>query len=177
MASVPQRAPVPRGALPVPVGPRRGVRRSVTARHASPGSHGPKLRLVPTGPGVMPARMIRPKSKRRVNAVALAAGIVAAAGVVFGLVLVNIFLAQSSFRLSDLERQVAEQEARHRQLRFEVARAESPERIAQLASRLGLRAPDKQEYILGPAVIAAVPREDGTRIMAGSAPSLASGSR
>jgi cell division protein FtsL len=175
MASVPQRAPV-RRVVPVPVGPRR-VRRSVNARRALPKSHGSKLRLVPTGPGVVPTRTIRQKSKRRVKAMALAAGIVAAAAVVFGLVLVNIFLAQSSFRLSDLEGQVAEQEARYRQLRFEVARAESPERIAHIASRLGLRAPDKQEYILGPAAIAAGPREDGTRMTARSAPSLASGNR
>jgi hypothetical protein len=73
-------------------------------------------------------------------------------------VLVNIFLAQSSFRLSDLQGRVAEQEARYRQLRYEVAKAESPERIAHTAGALGLQAPGKQEYIFGPAVIAAAPQ-------------------
>lgn len=65
-----------------------------------------------------------------------------AATVVFGLVLVNIFLAQASFGLADLQAKVAVAESQQRSLRSEVAQAESPERIAELADRLGLVPPE-----------------------------------
>jgi hypothetical protein len=80
-------------------------------------------------------------------------GLFVASGVVFGLVLVNIALAQSSFQLADLQKRSAEQQARSRQLRFEVAKAESPERIAQVGAELGLVAPERQQYLQGPAVL------------------------
>lgn len=82
-----------------------------------------------------------------------------ASTVVFGLVLVNIALAQSSFELGDLRRQVAERQARGRELRYEVARAESPERISRVAAELGLVAPDREEYLQGPAVLVSAEEE------------------
>ena len=69
--------------------------------------------------------------------------------VVFGLVLLNIYVAQGSFRLADVQNRVAEQDSAYRRLRFEVASAESPERIARMASELGLVAPERQQYIRG----------------------------
>lgn len=74
--------------------------------------------------------------------------------VVFGLVLVNIALAQSSFKLGDVQTQIAEQRFRQRQLRFEVAKSESPDRIAQAGAQLGLIAPETQEFLQGPSVLA-----------------------
>lgn len=73
------------------------------------------------------------------------------AAVVFGLVLLNIHVAQTSFRLSDLQRESAELQQEQRRLRFEVARAESPEKIAEMSASLGLVAPPSQEFLEGPA--------------------------
>ncbi|HVE75684.1 MAG TPA: hypothetical protein VND22_02830 [Actinomycetota bacterium] len=71
------------------------------------------------------------------------------AAFVFGLVLLNVFVAQGSFQLAELREQVADQERQYRQMRYEVAKSESPERVAEMASRLGLVVPAEQEYILG----------------------------
>jgi cell division protein FtsL len=174
MGAVPQRAPARRRTVPAPArpGPRS---RSVTA-YPVPGraSGAPPLRLVPTGPLVREAGKSTTRARGRVSAaVLLTTGIILAAAVVFGLVLVNIFLAQSSFRLSDLQARVAEQETRYLELRFEVARGESPERIVQKAAELGLGAPEKQEYISGPAVVTDAP-DSATRMAAGRTESAAS---
>lgn len=82
-------------------------------------------------------------------------GLCLTSAVVFGLVLVNIALAQSSFELGDVQGQISEQRSRRQQLRFEVAKAESPDRIAQVGAQLGLVAPEIQEFLQGPAVLAA----------------------
>lgn len=74
---------------------------------------------------------------------------IAIAAFVFGLVLLNVFLAQSSFRLADLQAETANQEALYRKMRFEVAKAESPSRVAEAATSMGLVVPDKQEYLIG----------------------------
>lgn len=70
--------------------------------------------------------------------------------VVFGLVLLNIHVAQTSFRLSDLQQRAAELQAEQRRLRYEVARAESPEKVVEMSASLGLVAPPSQQYIEGP---------------------------
>ncbi len=71
------------------------------------------------------------------------------AGFVFGLVLLNVFVAQGSFQLAELRKQVADEERQYRQMRYEVAKSESPEKVAEMAGRLGLVVPAEQEYILG----------------------------
>lgn len=76
--------------------------------------------------------------------------LVLAAAVVFGLVLVNIYVAQSSFRLNDLQAQVAQQEARQRRLRFEIAASEAPDKIAAAGASLGLVTPVDPAYLQGP---------------------------
>lgn len=93
------------------------------------------------------------RKSRRPNPILWLIGLLVASSVVFGLVLVNIALAQSSFHLADLQKRSGEQQARQRQLRFEVAKAESPDRIAQKGAELGLVAPERQEYLQGPAVL------------------------
>jgi cell division protein FtsL len=75
--------------------------------------------------------------------------------VIFGLVLVNIYLAQSSFRLADLQSRIAQEEASYRRFRLEVATRESPEKVAKMASDLGLTPPATQDYIPGPPVVIA----------------------
>ena len=79
--------------------------------------------------------------------------LVIASVVVFGLVLVNIALAQSSFELGDLQKKVADQQERGRRLRYELARAESPERVAEMAAGLGLVSPESEHYLQGPAIL------------------------
>lgn len=74
-------------------------------------------------------------------------GVLMAGIVVFGLVLVNIYLAQTSFALSDVQSRVAEEQSRHRQLRSEVATAESPETISQMAVELGLVVPAEPQQL------------------------------
>ncbi len=69
---------------------------------------------------------------------------------IFGLVLLHIYAAQSSFHLRELQEQASEQEARFRDMRLEVAAAESPKKVAEAASSLGLVVPEAQEYIVGP---------------------------
>lgn len=86
----------------------------------------------------------------RSHPVRMTAALVVVSAVVFGLVLLNIQVAQASFRLADLQRQSAQLETEHRRLRFEVARSESPEKIVEMGRSLGLVAPESEIYIEGP---------------------------
>jgi cell division protein FtsL len=86
----------------------------------------------------------------RSNPARVSIGLLVVSGVVFGLVLLNIHVAQTSFHLSDLQRQAAELQTEQRRLRYEVARAESPERVVEMGTALGLVAPADQVYLEGP---------------------------
>ncbi len=95
----------------------------------------------------------------RSNPVRVSIGLLVVAGVVFGLVLLNIHVAQTSFHLSDLQRQAAELQTEQRRLRYEVAKAESPEKIVEMGAILGLVAPASQEFISGPLMAGGRPTE------------------
>lgn len=152
MSAVPQRRapnpPAPRPASPVPAGltvvPR--VRRGRAPSRARKVS---KL-------GIM----------FRSNPVKVTIGLLVVSGVVFGLVLLNIHVAQNSFHLSDLQRQAAELQAEQRRLRYELAKAESPEKIVEMGATLGLVAPASQEYIEGPYLGAGDSFQPGTAAQA-----------
>ena len=73
--------------------------------------------------------------------------------VVFGLVLLNISVAQTSFYLSDLQREAAELQSEQRRLRYELAKAEAPGKIVEMASSLGLVPPASQEYLEGRSIL------------------------
>jgi len=90
----------------------------------------------------------------RSNPVKVTIGLLVVSGVVFGLVLLNIHVAQNSFHLSDLQRQAAQLQNEQRRLRYEVAKAESPEKIVEMGATLGLVAPASQEYIHAPVLVA-----------------------
>ena len=83
------------------------------------------------------------------------AALAAVSAVVFGLVLLNIHVAQTSFRLEDLQRHAVELQVEQRRLRYEVARAESPEKIVEMSTALGLVPPVAQQYLEGPPIPAA----------------------
>lgn len=119
------------------------------ARHYAPAPGSP-LKVV-TSPAHAPRRSTprglagsTPAKARRSRALP---GVLMAGIVVFGLVLVNIYLAQTSFALADVQARVAEEQSRHRQLRSEVAAAESPETISQMAVELGLVVPAQPQQL------------------------------
>lgn len=143
-AAAPVAAPVRSPAAPrrPPPGRRapahRPVRRPLLARAAARAAAGHRARL---------ARSRRPG----LPFVTLA--VVAVGALVFGLVLLNLMLAQSALRLQDLQARSAAEEARGRELRLRLAEAESPARLAQEARGLGLVQPQRREVIEAPAPV------------------------
>ena len=124
--------------------PARSARpRQATAAPAQPKRAGPQARAAPQ----------TARQPRRGSALVVMGSFVVASVVVFGLVLVNIALAQRSFELVDIQSKVAEEQERGRRLRYELARAESPERVAEMAAQLGLVSPESEHYLQGPAVL------------------------
>lgn len=89
----------------------------------------------------------------RSSPVRCTAGLLLVSAVVFGLVLLNISVAQTSFHLADLQRRAFELQTEQRRLRYEVARAEAPERIVEMSTSLGLAPPPSQEYLDGPSIL------------------------
>lgn len=69
---------------------------------------------------------------------------------IFGLVLLNIYVAQTSFRLSSIQKEVTAEQNRYRQMRYQVSLAESPVRLADVSRRLGLVIPEHEETLPGP---------------------------
>ena len=61
----------------------------------------------------------------------------------FALIYSRTALSDSAFRLKEVEAQIAQEEATFQQLRLEVARLQSPERIGPLAEGIGLVLPDQ----------------------------------
>lgn len=140
MSAVPRHRAEPSTAIPErrqPAAPRPGLT-------VVPGSRHSRTR---------PRKKARWSSKFaimfRSNPARVSIGLLVVSGVVFGLVLLNIHVAQTSFHLSDLQRQAAELQTEQRRLRYEVARAESPERVVEMGTALGLVAPAGQVYLEG----------------------------
>ena len=61
----------------------------------------------------------------------------------FALIYSRTVLSDSAFRLTEVEAQIVQEEADYQQLRLEVARLQSPERIVPLAEDIGLVLPDQ----------------------------------
>ncbi|MDH5615465.1 MAG: hypothetical protein OEY62_02880 [Acidimicrobiia bacterium] len=61
--------------------------------------------------------------------------------VFFALIYSRTTLSDSAFRLDEVESQIAEEEVAYQQLRLEVARLQSPERVVPLAKGTGLVLP------------------------------------
>lgn len=62
----------------------------------------------------------------------------------FGLIFSRVSLDRSGFELDDLEQQIAIEEARHWDLRVEVARLQDPNRINAIAAEIGLVYPNER---------------------------------
>ncbi|HEV2757052.1 MAG TPA: cell division protein FtsL [Actinomycetota bacterium] len=90
------------------------------------------------------------KRRVRVNPLAVVA-VVCVLGIVFGVLLERVMLAQSAFELTRLMRRVEAADEYRSKLTFEVARRENPGRIEQYArERLGMVDPDPatMQYIV-----------------------------
>lgn len=121
----------------------RQIARPRTQPRRRPVSGRPLLRVIDGG------RASADTAKRRSTIIFLTWSAVAGAALIFGIVLLNVFVAQASFKLDDLQSQVEQQSNEYRRMRFEVARAEAPARVAEAAAALGLVVPVTQEYIVG----------------------------
>lgn len=82
--------------------------------------------------------MINRSGARRYAPAIVIAAIVAGA-VIFGVLMEQIVLAQSAFKLSDMNKRVAAAESRHEELLFQAAKLESPGRVEHYArTKLGM---------------------------------------
>lgn len=71
------------------------------------------------------------------------------AAVVFGVLLEQVILAQSAFKLARVRRQMAAAEARNQELTLEVTKLSSPSRIERYArTALGMVEPARVSYIV-----------------------------
>lgn len=70
----------------------------------------------------------------------------------FGLIFSRVSLDRSGFELDDLETQIAIEEARHWDLRVEVARLQDPNRITEIAISSGLVYPNERIAIEVPGI-------------------------
>lgn len=133
--------------------------RSVRSRR--PAAWPPALQVV--SPTERAEVSVRSKGQsRHANSLLILIGLGVTSAVVFGLVLVNIALLQSSFELGDVQAKMSEERSRQQQLRFEVAKAESPDRIALIGAQLGLVAPERQEFLQSPAVLVSKSKPGGS---------------
>jgi cell division protein FtsL len=103
----------------------KGPRRRASAR--------PKLRLVPK----------RSRRGRRVPFLIVSAALVGP--LVFGVVTLQAVISQSSFRMQSIARQNQQLQQSYGELKLQIARLSSPDRIVQQARRLGLSLPDPNE--------------------------------
>lgn len=103
----------------------------MTARPAPLTQTRPQIRVVP-GRGIQPLRMA-PWLLFTVLVIF----------VFFALIYSRTALSDSAFRLKEVDAQIAQQEATYQQLRLEVARLQSPERIVPLAEEIGLVLPSQ----------------------------------
>lgn len=100
----------------------------------------------------------RERSTRSAPLVILATICVGA--VIFGVLLEQVVLAQSAFKLSQINEQLDAAESKHEELLLNAAMLEAPGRIERYArTRLGMVDPPHVEYI-----VANVPRRSGRRL-------------
>jgi cell division protein FtsL len=92
--------------------------------------------------------LIRRGAGTRLAPVAVIAAILVA-GVVFGVLLEQVILAQSAFKLARIRQEMAAAEARNEALTLEVTKLQSPSRIEHFArAALGMVEPADVEYIV-----------------------------
>lgn len=106
-----------------------------------------------------PQRSLRVLEGRRVQRIRIAPWFVfsiLAVAAIMGLAFSRTALDEGAFRISSLERQIADAEAENQTLRLEIARLENPARIAPLAVEMGMVYPDSPEQLL----VSGIARQD-----------------
>ena len=137
---IPLRTPPPGVPTPTPAAPR-----------SAPSAGRPVVRV-----------RSRPRHRRRHHlGFALLAGVLLGS-MVFGIVVLNALLAQTSFRIDRAERRIEELSAEHLALVREQATLSAPGRIAAWATRHGMRLPDDIRILHAPGVGQADPAGAGT---------------
>jgi len=126
---------------------------SQPARRLEPAARpaAPRKRAQPVAPATgrpAAARRPRPKRRRSIGFVFLASTILGS--MVFGIVVVNVLLAQTSFRIEEAERQLERLSEEHLELMREQATLSAPGRISAWASRHGMRLPDDIRILHAP---------------------------
>ena len=116
------------------------------ARPAAP--HKRAQPVVPATGRPAAARRPRPKRRRSIGFVVLASTILGS--MVFGIVVVNVLLAQTSFRIEEAERHLERLSEEHLELVREQATLSAPGRISAWASRHGMRLPDDIRILHAP---------------------------
>lgn len=109
-------------------------------RRARPEAARPPLELVARRPP-------NPLLRRRLLA---AGGLLAALGLVFGLVLVHVELTANELRLTTLQARAEKARVANLTLRLQVSQLESPERIVAKAQQLGMVFPPAITYLTAP---------------------------
>ena len=93
-------------------------------------------------------RLIKRRAQRRFAPVVIAV-MICVATVVFGVLLEQVILAQSAFKLAKVREAVLQEQARYEELLLQAARLESPSRIERYArADLGMVDPSSVEYIV-----------------------------
>jgi cell division protein FtsL len=118
----------------------------------------------PTGPSVRQLHQRRLERSRvrggprrgpapdRPLRLALVATAVLTVGTIFGAAIFHVLLIQSEFRLDQLNKEAAKEEARYESLRLDVAQLSAPDRVVAAAQeRLGMVVPPAVAYLMAPA--------------------------
>lgn len=140
--------------MPVPAPERRAARAEPARRNVRVE---PRRRSAPVprrvasshGPRERNARRERPRPHRGwLGFAVLASAIVGS--MVFGIVVLNVLLAQAAFRIDDAERRTEELTQERLELVREQATLSAPARISAWASRHGMRLPDDIRILHAP---------------------------
>jgi cell division protein FtsL len=153
---------------------------SLPARRLEPASRpsAPRDRARPIAPAVdrRPVGLrprSRPTRRRSIGFVVLASTIVGS--MVFGIVIVNVLLAQTSFRIGEAERHLVGLSEEHLELAREQATLSAPGRVSAWASRHGMRLPDDIRILHAPGTGSADPAGAGTSSQMAAPPSGSKG--
>lgn len=104
--------------------------------------------MAPAREGPAAARGPRPSHRRSIGFVVLASTVIGS--MVFGIVVVNVLLAQTSFHIGEAERRLEELSEDNLELVREQAILSAPGRISAWASRHGMRLPDDIRILHAP---------------------------
>jgi cell division protein FtsL len=142
---VSQRAPAKparKGSVPKPAGPRHGGSSTSGASRRGAATPGPRQRTA----SIATKRVAVPRST--VVFVVITGAVVVA--IMLGLVALNALLAQTSFRIGDLQARVKQLTQSYEQRRLEAAQVSSPAHLAKVAEQQGLVVPQGGIIILAP---------------------------